>query len=163
MPSATAAVPAATGAAPATPSGALPGGERIRIETDLAKIELDTVGGDLRRVELLKHKQTYAYDRNFVLLDETAQHTYVAQSGLIGPGLPTHLTKYRLLPGPLKLEDGQDQLVVKLEALETEGFKVGEVFAIELLGDFHKDRHALFGGDISERHGHFATHGGIGI
>ncbi len=123
-PPATAAVPAATGAAPATPSGALPGGERIRIETDLAKIELDTVGGDLRRVELLKHKQTYAYDRNFVLLDETAQHTYVAQSGLIGPGLPTHLTKYRLLPGPLKLEDGQDQLVVKLEALETEGFKV---------------------------------------
>jgi len=92
-PSATAAVPAATGAAPATPSGALPGGERIRIETDLAKIELDTVGGDLRRFEMLKHKQTYAYDRNFVLLDETAQHTYVAQSGLIGPGLPTHLTK----------------------------------------------------------------------
>ena len=123
-PSATAAVPAVTSAAPATPRGALPRGERIRIETDLVKIELDTVGGDLRRVELLKHKQTYAYDRNFVLLDETAQHTYVAQSGLIGPGLPTHLTKYRLLPGPLKLEDGQDQLVVKLEALETEGFKV---------------------------------------
>ena len=65
-------------------------------------------------LRLLKHKQTYAYDRNFVLLDETAQHTYVAQSGLIGPGLPTHLTKYRLLPGPLKLEDGRDQLVVKL-------------------------------------------------
>ena len=56
--SATAAVPNATGAAPAAPTGALPGGERIRIETDLAKIELDTVGGDLRRVELLKHKQT---------------------------------------------------------------------------------------------------------
>ena len=123
-PSPTAAVPTATGAAPATPSGALPGGERIRIETDLAKIELDTVGGDLRRFELLKHKQTYAYDRNFVLLDETAQHTYVAQSGLIGPGLPTHLTRYRLLPGPLKLEDGKDELVVRLEALDVEGVKV---------------------------------------
>ena len=120
----TPAAPGAQGAAPVTPTGALPGGERIRIGTDLAKIELDTIGGDLRRVELLKHKQTYAYDRNFVLLDETAQHTYVAQSGLIGPGLPTHLTKYRLLPGPLTLEPGQNELVVRLEALETEGFKV---------------------------------------
>jgi YidC/Oxa1 family membrane protein insertase len=116
--------PAAPAATPATPTGALPGGERIKIETDLAKIEIDTVGGDLRRVELLKHKQTYAYDRNFVLLDETAQHTYVAQSGLIGPGLPTHLTRYRLLPGPLTLEDGKDELVVRLEALDVEGVKV---------------------------------------
>ena len=116
--------PAAPAATPTTPTGALPGGERIKIETDLVKIEIDTVGGDLRRVELLKHKQTYAYDRNFVLLDETAQHTYVAQSGLIGPGLPTHLTRYRLLPGPLTLEDGKDELVVRLEALDVEGVKV---------------------------------------
>ncbi len=117
------ATPAAAGG-PAAPTGALPGGERVRIETDLAKIEIDTVGGDLRRLEMLKHKQTYEYDKNFVLLEENAQHTYVAQSGLIGPGLPTHLTRYRLLPGPLKLEDGKDELVVRLEALETEGYKV---------------------------------------
>ena len=116
--------PATPAATPTTPTGALPGGERIKIETDLVKIEIDTVGGDLRRVELLKHKQTYAYDRNFVLLDETAQHTYVAQSGLIGPGLPTHLTRYRLLPGPLTLEDGKSELVVRLEALDVEGAKV---------------------------------------
>jgi len=43
---------------------------------------------------------------------------------LIGPGLPTHLTRYRLLPGPLKLEDGKDELVVRLEALDVEGVKV---------------------------------------
>jgi YidC/Oxa1 family membrane protein insertase len=120
-------VPGATSApTPAAPTatGALPSGERVRIETDLVKVEIDTIGGDLRRLELLRHKQTYAYDRNFVLLNQTADHTYVAQSGLIGPGLPTHLTRYRLLPGPLTLVEGQRELVVRLEALETEGFKV---------------------------------------
>jgi len=115
----------ATPSAPtATTGAALPAGERIQIETDLVKAEIDTAGGDLRRLELLRHKQTYTHDRNFVLLDQSAQHTYVAQSGLIGKGLPTHLTRYRLLPGPLSLAPGENQLVVRLEALETEGFNV---------------------------------------
>jgi len=119
--------PAASPSAP-TATGVLPSGERIQIETDLVKVELDTLGGDVRRLELLKHKQTFAYDRTFVLLNQTADHTYVAQSGLIGQGLPNHLTRYRLLPGPLKLADGQDELVVRLEALEAEGFKVVKRF-----------------------------------
>ncbi len=125
-PSAVPGAPSPTAATPAAPTatGALPSGERIQIETDLVKIEIDTIGGDLRRLELLRHKQTFAYDRNFVLLNQTAEHTYVAQSGLIGPGLPTHLTRYRLLPGPLKLADGQSELVVRLEALETQDYKV---------------------------------------
>jgi YidC/Oxa1 family membrane protein insertase len=110
---------------PVAEAGAgLGNGERLRVETDRVIAEIDTVGGDLRRLELLRHKQTFAYDKNFVLLQQTAQNTYVAQSGLIGPGLPNHRTRYRLLPGPLTLADGQDQLVVRLEALEVEGFKV---------------------------------------
>ncbi len=110
------------------PGAALGSGERIRIETDRVIAEIDTVGGDLRRLELLRHKQTYAYDKNFVLLQQTAQNTYVVQSGLIGTGLPNHRTRYRLVPGPLTLAEGQDKLVVRLESIEADGFKVVKRF-----------------------------------
>ncbi len=120
------AAPAKGGDAPAT--AALGSTDRVRISTDLMQVELDTTGGDVRRVEFLRHKQTYEKDRNFVLLQETPQHTYVAQSGLIGTGLPTHRTVFRLLPGPLSLADGSDTLVVRMEATGVEGFKVVKRF-----------------------------------
>ena len=120
------AAPAKGGDAPVT--AALGSTDRVRISTDLMQVELDTTGGDVRRVEFLRHKQTYEKDRNFVLLQETPQHTYVAQSGLIGTGLPTHRTVFRLLPGPLSLADGSDTLVVRMEATGVEGFKVVKRF-----------------------------------
>jgi len=140
-PTAPLAAPSPDGQVPSAPSAtageALPSGERIRITTDLVNAEIDTVGGDLRRIELLQHKQTFKYDQNFVLLDSSAQHTYVAQSGLIGKGLPNHLTRYRLVPGPLALAEGSDRLVVRLESLDAEGFKVVKRFT------FHRNSYAI--------------------
>jgi len=129
---------ASTPSAPPTASGsAMASGERIKVDTGLALIEIDTVGGDVRRLELLRHKQTFAYDKNFVLLQENAQHIYVAQSGLIGNGVPTHLTRYRLRPGPLTLAEGAEKLVMHLDALDTDGVKVTKRFT------FHRDSYLI--------------------
>ena len=67
-------------------------GQVIKINTDWLAAELSTVGGDLRHLKFLK--QYDAKDRNkpFVLLQEDEGHTYIAQTGLLGGGLPTHNT-----------------------------------------------------------------------
>jgi len=69
--------------------------KRITVETDTFKAEIDTLGGDVRRVELIKHHADYSNNQDFVLLDDSKSPlVYVAQSGLIGNELPTHKTVY---------------------------------------------------------------------
>ncbi|HEY5293563.1 MAG TPA: membrane protein insertase YidC, partial [Burkholderiales bacterium] len=58
---------------------------------------------------------------NFVLF--APEHHYAAQSGLIGPGLPTHKTMYSSGAREYALTDGQDKLQVRLEAPGPEGVK----------------------------------------
>src|ERR1017187_10521058 len=80
---ATANTPAAT--APEEAGFRLQPGDRLRVHTDFIDAEIDSVGGDLRRLELIKHRATNDMSKNFVLLDDrTAPHVYIAQSGLIG-------------------------------------------------------------------------------
>ena len=65
--------------------------QRISVKTDLYQAEIETTGGDLRKLTLLKHRAADNDTNNFVLLDDSAQPmTYVAQSGLLGTDLPTH-------------------------------------------------------------------------
>ena len=77
-------------AAPAAqPSTAVPGvdaakGEIVRVSTDLVVAEIDTLGATLKRVELLRYKDSKDLSKNLVLLGP--QHQYEAQSGLAGEG-----------------------------------------------------------------------------
>jgi len=65
-------------------------GSRIKVATDLYQIEIDTIGGDIRRLLLNNHLADNAQDK-FVLLDDSQKPLfYVAQTGLIGNDLPTH-------------------------------------------------------------------------
>lgn len=94
-----------------SPSPVSATGSPVYVETDVIKATLNTVGGDVRRLELLKHKATQSDTANFVLLDDKPSSLYVAQSGLIGPGLPSHKatfhtaqTQYKLAPGANHLD-----------------------------------------------------------
>ncbi len=63
---------------------------RISVATDLFHAEIDTLGGDLRRLTLNKHRASDSQE-NFVLLDDAAKPMlYVAQTGLTGAALPNH-------------------------------------------------------------------------
>ena len=87
QPIGTAPAAAAPSAAQPAPAGALQKGDVVRVETDLYVADINTAGGDLRRLELLAHRGTVDRSKNFLLLQE-AEHTYVAQAGLIGGALP---------------------------------------------------------------------------
>jgi YidC/Oxa1 family membrane protein insertase len=120
-------VPQATITAPVPGTAAVPGtatttrGEIVTITTDVIKAEFDAVGGELKRLELLKHKDTVDPSRNMVLFDSTASRTYLAQTGLIGAPagatFPNHKTAFNVRPGPREL-NGSDQLQLVMESVQ---------------------------------------------
>ncbi len=104
-------------------------GETFTVETDLMKVTISTQGGDLVGLELLNYKESDDKDHNFVLFD--AKHQYFAQSGLIGDGLPTHRSLFRRVDGPLQLQDGSDELKVRLEADGPEGVRIARILTFK--------------------------------
>lgn len=112
------AVPAAPAAAPqATPAAGanLAKGRRIRVETDLFRVEIDENGGDVRRLELLRHRAAGESADPLVLLEDGAK-PYVIQSGLTGAGLPNHRTLFAAAADAYRMEEGKDTLEVQLKA-----------------------------------------------
>ncbi len=121
-PSAPAALPpnaAATGA-----TAAPKGGEKITIKTDRYVADVDTLGGVITQVALSEHRETQNADKPYVLLQRNDNRTFVAQSGLIGEGLPNHHTLWQPLPGPRELPPGADKLELKLAAVAATGATV---------------------------------------
>lgn len=109
-------------------------GERIRVQTDLLVAEIDTMGGDIRRLELRKHRDTEDNSKNYILLDDSASPAvYVAQSGLIGDGLPTHKSLFTVQSHEYALQDGQDKLDIRLSWNDGSGVQVDKVYT------FHRD------------------------
>jgi YidC/Oxa1 family membrane protein insertase len=127
MPSTQAGTPAGKGVNALPPALAPPGKsrERVRVHTDTMLAEIDTQGGDIVYLELLKHKDTRQETQNFVLFGP--EHRYSAQSGLIGEGLPNHRTLFRATAKEFTLEQGQDRLDVRLQANTPEGIKVTKI------------------------------------
>ena len=80
----------ATVPAPGAPT--LASRELVTVVTDLLKAEIDPVGGDIVRVELLRYNDGIDPTKKLVLLGP--EHRYTAQSGLIGNGLPNHRTPF---------------------------------------------------------------------
>jgi YidC/Oxa1 family membrane protein insertase len=125
--------PAAPSAAPAPKVPGAPGqdapakGETVRVRTDLLVAEVDAIGGTIRRLEFLRHKDSVDAAKNFVLFG--AEHSYSAQSGLIGEGLPNHRTPWRVLPGARELEPGAERLELRLAADAPAGLSVQKVYS----------------------------------
>ncbi len=98
------------------PVNAADRGQVIKVETDLYRAEISTVGGDLIRLELLKHGGTLDRSREFVLFERSSDRVYIAQSGLIGSNLPNHQSAYTAKSGEYRLGDSAAELEVRLEA-----------------------------------------------
>lgn len=113
-------------------------GQRISVTTDLFKADIETVGGDLRRLELLKHRASDDEKANFVLLDDAAKPMiYVAQTGLIGADLPTHNATFTSNASSYQMADGQDKLEVRLSWANANGVSVDKVYT------FHRNRYDI--------------------
>ncbi len=91
-PTPTTATPAATPAAGPVAAA----GQTVTVKTDLFDVEINTAGGDIRRVTMKKQHSALDSTKPLTLMEPSAQHYFVTQSGLLGEGLPT--TRVRMTP-----------------------------------------------------------------
>jgi len=121
------AAPVAGASAPATPK------ERFDVTTDVLKLTMDTEGGSLVRAELLKYADSEDKSKNFVLLDDSANRVYMAQSGVVagtaGGAFPTHKT-VMTVSGPHELKDGENELVVKFTSPDIGGIQLVKTYTL---------------------------------
>jgi len=90
--------------------------ELVTVTTDVISAQFSSVGGVLQHMELLQHKDKVDPSKNMVLFDETPNHTYLAQTGLIGGAFPNHKTPFTVKPGPRTLDGANEvQLVMQAE------------------------------------------------
>jgi YidC/Oxa1 family membrane protein insertase len=123
----------------AQPNAAAPG-EKIVISTDVLKVTLNSRGGDVARAELLKYPDADDASKPMVLFDESAQRTYLAQTGYIGANgaaLPNHFTLLAAQPGERELKDGANELSVRFESPEVGGAKWVKTYT------FHRGKYAV--------------------
>ncbi len=109
--------------------------ERIVVTSDVFTLTFDTEGGTLIKSSFNKFKDQADKEHGFVLLDESTNRVYVAQTGLVSntPGnlLPTHKTIMTAVPGDRGLKDGQNELVVKFESPDVGGVKLIKTYTIK--------------------------------
>jgi len=103
-------------------------GEKVTVTTDWLVAEISTVGGDLRHLKFLKQYDAKDRSKPFVLLQDQDAHTYIAQTGLLGNGLPTHNTIFTSPVSEYQLTEGQDTLEVRLLATDITVAKVSKVY-----------------------------------
>jgi YidC/Oxa1 family membrane protein insertase len=103
-------------------------GKKIVVTTDTLKVEINTVGGNIQHLDLLQHKDATDQSKPMTLLQQQGEHTYVAQSGLLGKGLPTHNAEFSAAGEEYHLVDGKDTLEIRLTALDAGEAKVTKVY-----------------------------------
>ncbi|MDQ5849480.1 MAG: membrane protein insertase YidC, partial [Pseudomonadota bacterium] len=122
----------APGSAPQSPPSSVPAaetssaGEIIRITTDLVAADIDTLGGTLKRLELLRHKDSKDPTKNLLLFGP--EHRYEAQSGITGDAGPNHRTLWQARPGERSLGADQSTLELRLVAQGRDGLEVEKVY-----------------------------------
>jgi YidC/Oxa1 family membrane protein insertase len=121
--------------APASAADEAPKGELVVVSTDVVKATFDTLGASLVKLELLKHLDQDDRTRNVVLMDRSAAHTYLAQSGLVGnsatEGLPNHKSVFTVTTPERELAGGADALTIKFEASTANGVKLVKAFTLK--------------------------------
>jgi YidC/Oxa1 family membrane protein insertase len=100
----------------------------------LFNLSFDTEGATLLRTEFKKQFDKNDQGKLFVLLDDSPERTYLAQTGLIagasGAAFPTHKTPMRLIPGERTLQDGQQELLVRFESADVGGLKLVKTYTL---------------------------------
>lgn len=135
-------MPETMAAAPAAMVQQVESGKRISVTTDGYQLDIDTLGGDLRRVDLLNYPVAKDQpDTPFRLMDDEKEAFY-AQSGLLtvngdSKSAPTHHDRYSATATSYSLNDGEDRLEVALKWQGDNGLEVTKLYR------FHRDSYLI--------------------
>ena len=120
----------------------LQNGKPIHVRTDLMDAEIDTAGGDLRKLSLTKYRESGDPSKPYSFLHVANGRVYIVQSGLISDSLPTHKTVFSAERYDYELAPGKDELSVTLQAPTAAGYRVEKIYT------FHRGSYIV---DISYR------------
>jgi YidC/Oxa1 family membrane protein insertase len=141
VPSASAAPGASAGAVPTQAAAAAPK-EQVTVTTDLFKATIDSEGGTVNYLELLKYDENDR-TKHVVLFENGSPATrYLAQTGLLnqvdtGERFPNHLTPMAPKAGPREMAAGQNTLEVGFESAPVGGLKYVKTYV------FHRGDYAI--------------------
>lgn len=115
-----------------------PSGAEATVTTDLIRARIDANGGDIRSLALLHYQDPEDKKRPFYILQQDPEHMFVAQTGLIGPGMPTHKAVFALTPGNYRLAPTQSALSLPLTWTDPQtGIKVSKIYT------FYRDSYKI--------------------
>ncbi len=102
---------------------------RVHVETDVFKVEIDTLGGDVRRLHLLNYPvEATTPDIPFRFMNDELPQFFIAQSGFLGKQLaPSHQSTYQAEQQTYQLTTGENTLEVKL-VWEDQGIRVNKIY-----------------------------------
>ncbi len=117
----------------------LPKGERIHVRTDVLDVEIDTLGGDIRRVALPRYPVSLERpDEPFELMSDRPLKVFVAQSGLLSrQPAPDHHARFTAERMDYELAPGQDSLRVVLHWRDDSGIEATKTYT------FHRDSYVI--------------------
>jgi len=126
-------VPSVPTAEPKPAAASLTSGDRIRVRTDVLDLEIDTIGGDLRRLDLPAYPVSIEQpDVPLRLMADDGGRLFVQQGGLLPADKQSravdHHARFVAEQAEYRLEDGEDQLEVRLRWAGDEGLKVEKVY-----------------------------------
>ncbi len=104
--------------------------KRILIKTDMLNVSLDSLGGDIHEVVLLKHAGHSKGAIGYPLMQDKAGSMFVTQTGLIGDSLPNHLSQWSAEASSFEL-GGNDALDVALTNREVPGITVTKTYTFK--------------------------------
>ncbi len=138
----TAAPAAGSGAAStsgtATPAGSVPStnaatataGELLTVKTDLFEAKINTLGGVIEEVALKEHRDAADKSKPYLVLLKNKERTHIAQSGLIGAGLPNHTTVYSKASSNTDMGSAES-LELRLSAPNVSGGKTDLIYTFK--------------------------------
>jgi YidC/Oxa1 family membrane protein insertase len=103
---------------------------KIHVKTDVMDLYIDTQGGDIRDLALLKYPvESKTPDVPIQFLANTASNFFVTQSGLrSNTSAPTHYDHYVAEQTSYELSDGEEVLVVPLHWQTEDGLRITKTF-----------------------------------
>jgi YidC/Oxa1 family membrane protein insertase len=142
-------IPTAPGAVPGQVSDATPvtagvqainSQQRIHVRTDLFDVVIDTMGGDIRKVALLKYPEhADTPDIPVQLFNDSLPRLLIAQSGLLSSSGKSfdHRIIFNAEATTYELDSGADSLDVTLTYQDPSGMALRKTYT------FHRDRYVI--------------------
>ena len=107
--------------------------QRVAVETDVIRLEIDTEGGDIRILDLKHYPVSKDQPDQPVRLFTDQEPAFIAQNGLIGEEdtSPNHHTIWKSAAPKYALAEGQDVLRVPLSWTSRQGVEVSKVYILK--------------------------------